>query len=67
MDSVWAPGEVIVRREVLGMTPVAPPSPAPSWFLRPRAAIPVYVVEDHGDEFVAYIPPDAELGFVDGT
>ena len=49
------------------MTPVAPPSPAPSWFLRPWAAIPVYVVEDHGDEFVAYIPPDAELGFVDGT
>ena len=48
------------------MSPVAPPSPAPPWLMRPWAAIPVYVVEDRGDDFVAYIPPDAELGFVDG-
>lgn len=48
------------------MSPVADPSPEPAWLGRAWAALPVYVVEDHGEDFVAYIPPGAELGFVDG-
>jgi hypothetical protein len=63
----WAIGDVIVRREVLGLGPVPPPSPLPEWHGRPWAGIPVHVVRDTADELVTYIAPGAELGFVDGA
>lgn len=66
MQRRWQPGEVIVRREVLGLGAFAAPDPAPPWWGRAWQAIPVVVVEDEPDEPVTYIPPGAKLGFADG-
>ncbi|HUF34068.1 MAG TPA: DUF402 domain-containing protein [Acidimicrobiales bacterium] len=62
----WEPGEIIVRREVLGLSPIeeagSPPSFAgTSWF-----ACPVHVVEDSEEQLVTFISPGAEFAFPDG-
>jgi len=62
----WEPGELIVRREVLGLGPHVHPDPQPSWHGKPWEAVPVYVVEDNGNGLVTYLPEGAQLGFVDG-
>ena len=62
----WAHGDVVVRREVLGLGLSFPPEDRPAWLLRPWAAIPVYIVEQTTDELVSYIPPGAELGVAPG-
>lgn len=64
--SRWNPGELIVRREVLGLGPTPPPDPRPDWHGRPWEALPVFVVEDSPDRLVSYIAEGAEIGFVDG-
>ena len=56
----------MVRREVLGLAPVDDPVPAPGWYGRPWEALPVYVVEDDDEQPVTYIPPGAEMGFLEG-
>lgn len=66
MRDRWAPGELIVRREVLGLAPVAASEPIPEWFGRAWEAMPVYVVEDSDDALITYIAPQAEIGVVDG-
>lgn len=64
--SKWLPGEIIVRREVLGLGLEFPASEPQPWLMQPWAAIPVYVIDHSDDALVAYIPPDAQLGVADG-
>ena len=60
----WTPGEVIVRREVLGLQPreVTTPQPAAGVW----TALPVVVVEDSPDQLVTYIAPGAPMSFPPG-
>ena len=63
----WAPGDVVCRREVLGLggpaddDQVVDASVERVWF-----GLPVHIVEDTGDVLVSFIAPGAEFGFVDG-
>lgn len=66
MSERWEPGELIVRREVLGLGPGFHPSPRPDWYGRAWEALPVFVVEDTDEHLVTYIPEGAEMGFVEG-
>lgn len=67
MPTRWEPGQLIVRREVLGLAPGFHPSPRPDWYGRPWEALPVFVVEDSEDQLVTYLPEGAKMGFVDGA
>lgn len=49
----WAPGDVVVRREV--------------WQGRPWLANPMYVVEDTDDVLALYVPEGSPFGFGAGT
>jgi Protein of unknown function (DUF402) len=63
----WRAGDVIVRREVLGLSPVPPPAgPLPAWHGRPWMGVPAYVVEDSDDQLAVYVPSGAPFGFPDG-
>ena len=62
----WSHGEVLVRREVLGLSPLAGDTSAAAWCGDTWSACPVYVVEDSSEHLVTYIPPGAELGFPAG-
>jgi hypothetical protein len=62
----WERGNLIVRREVLGLAPISSNAPAPEWRGRAWQALPVHVVEDSDDALVTYIAPGAEIGFADG-
>ena len=62
----WREGELIVRREVLGLGPEVRPAPRPAWHGRPWQAVPVFVVEDTPDQLVTYLPERAEIGFAEG-
>lgn len=66
MAGRWRSGEVVVRREVLGLAPDAPPPSPPAWHGQPWLGVPVHVVEDTDDHLVTYIAPGAPFGFVDG-
>jgi len=58
----WRPGDVVVRREVIGLDVDGTAAPgARVWF-----GYPVHVVHDTGDELVSYTGPGAEFGFVEG-
>jgi Protein of unknown function (DUF402) len=58
----WRPGEVVVRREVIGLDVDGLAEPgARVWF-----SYPVHVVHDRGEELVCFVGPGAEFGFVDG-
>ena len=63
----WERGDLIVRREVLGLAPTPPPAPRPVWHGRAWAALPVFVVEDTDEHLVTYLPERAEMGFADGA
>jgi hypothetical protein len=62
----WAEGEVVVRREVLGLGLDFASTDRPPWLLQPWAAIPVHVVDHDDDILVAYVAPGAELGTAQG-
>jgi hypothetical protein len=62
----WGAGELIVRREVLGLGPDGHRASRPVWHGRPWEGVPVYVVEDTSDQLVTYLPEGAEIGFVEG-
>ncbi|HUR77078.1 MAG TPA: DUF402 domain-containing protein [Acidimicrobiales bacterium] len=66
MSDRWRYGDVIVRREVLGLAPVRQVDSNPTWHGRPWLAIPVIVVEDTDDALVTYMPSGAEFGFFEG-
>lgn len=66
MAGHWEPGELIVRREVLGLGPRPHPEPRPPWHGRAWEGMPVRVVEDTDEVLVTYLPERAELGFADG-
>ena len=66
MATRWQPGDVIVRREVLGSDPLPKPDPTPAWYGRAWLGVPVYVVDDTDEHLVTYIAPGAPFGFVDG-
>ena len=60
--SSWGIGDVVVRREVIGLEFDGHAAPtARVWF-----AYPVHVVHDSDDLLVSYVGPRAEFGFVDG-
>ena len=59
---------MILRREVLGLSPIADDDPPPNrWRDQPVwLVVPVHVVEDTDDALVTYLPTGAELGFPEG-
>jgi hypothetical protein len=62
LSSRWRPGEVVVRRELIGLDIDGSPRPeARVWF-----GYPVHVVRDSANELVSYVGTGAEFGFVDG-
>lgn len=63
----WNYGEVIVRREVLGLAPVPQVESTTAWLGKPWLAVPVHVVEDADDALVTYMPSGAEFGFFEGN
>ena len=66
MRDHWSRGEVIVRREVLGLNPDGLPTPEAWWAHRPWAALPVCVVDDSPTALVTYLAGGAEFGFYPG-
>jgi hypothetical protein len=63
----WAHGDVILRRERLGLFPAGVAADlAPRWLGRAWLALPVFVVEDTDEALVTFIAPGAELGFPAG-
>jgi len=52
---MWDYGDVVTRREVLGLSPIETPSPAGPWDRQAWLEIPVYVVEDTPDQLVTFI------------
>lgn len=66
MTQRWQPGDVIVRREVLGLGPMSEGTAGRWWHGRPWEALPVHVVDDSEEQLVTYIGEGAEMGFVDG-
>lgn len=68
---MWNRGEIVIRREVLGLQPIdEPPHQAtdgPSrWRSRAWLEVPVHVVEDTVDHLITYIAPGAEFHFPAG-
>lgn len=61
MAARWETGEVIVRREVVGLAPGFHPDPPPPWYGRAWEALPVYVVRDDAEHLVTYIAEGAEI------
>lgn len=57
----WEHGDVIVRREHLGLQPAQVIAAQPSQGI--RFGLPVFVVEDTAERLVTYIAPGAEFGF----
>ena len=63
----WSAGEVVCRREVLGLGAATSDRREPRplggrvWF-----GLPVHIVQDTDDALISYIGPGAEFGFVDG-
>lgn len=63
---MWNEGDVIVRRELLGLSPLGlPPDPRP-WHGRSWLDVPVYVVEDSPDVLATFIAPGAEYFYPPG-
>jgi Protein of unknown function (DUF402) len=62
----WQPGDVVVRREVLGLWPVPTPDEPAAWWGEPWMALPVRVIEDSADRLVTYVASGAPFGFRDG-
>ena len=63
----WHHGEVILRREVLGYSPISEPDPGEAWWGRAWLEVPVHVVEDSDQQLVTFIAPGAEFIFPDGS
>jgi hypothetical protein len=63
----WTRGDILLRREILGLNPdgLATP-PGVSWARRPWAALPVFLVEDTPAALVTYLASGAEFGFYPG-
>jgi len=67
MNGRWHYGDILVRREVLGLAPAGgDDEELRPWQGRPWSAIPVHVVEDTAEALVTYIAPGAEFGFFPG-
>lgn len=64
MNDRWSPGDLIVRRERLGLQPAE--VDAPSQATGVWEGLPVYIVEDSPDLLVSYMATGAQLGFVPG-
>jgi hypothetical protein len=64
----WDHGEVIVRREVLALSPLEDDPVARGWRdAGPWLGVPVFVVEDTDEHLVTYLATGAELGFNAGA
>ncbi len=59
----WQAGDVIVRREVLGLDPIPRAEPHPDWYGQAWAVMPVVVVEDSDERLVTYFAPGAQFVF----
>ncbi|MCP3993389.1 MAG: DUF402 domain-containing protein [Actinomycetia bacterium] len=60
---MWSFGEIVTRRENLGLFPIPRPAPYPRWHRRSWLELPVHVVEDGPDQLVTYIASGARFGF----
>lgn len=67
MADRWRSGEIITRREVLGLGPFPPPKPRPAWYHKSWLDIPVHVIEDSPEQLITYTAPLAPFHFPPGT
>ncbi|MEM9651011.1 MAG: DUF402 domain-containing protein [Actinomycetota bacterium] len=64
---MWRPGDLVIRREILGLTPAGTPADdAVPWHGRAWLELPVRVVEDTDDHLVTFIPTGTPFTFPDG-
>lgn len=66
MGTTWRSGDVVVRREVLGLWPVPTPDEPADWWGRPWMGVPVRVLDDAHDQLVTYVASGAPFGFPAG-
>ena len=66
MGTTWRRGDVVVRREVLGLWPVPTPDTPADWWGSPWLGLPVRVVEDSDEQLVTYVATGAPFGFAAG-
>lgn len=66
MGTMWRRGDVVVRREVLGLWPVPTPDTPAAWWGRPWMGLPVRVVEHTDEQLVTYVATGAPFGFAHG-
>ena len=59
----WQHGQLIVRRENLGLLPVPRPQPVPRWHQTSWLDLPVHVVADEPDQLVTYIATGSPFTF----
>jgi hypothetical protein len=64
--SGWREGDLIVRRERLGLWPMSMSAPPAPWMGKAWLAVPVFVVEDSDEALVTYLATGAEFGFPTG-
>lgn len=64
---MWNPGDLIVRREMLGFSPIDSVDTTVPWHGKPWLELSVRVVEDSSDQLVTYIPENAPFTFPVGT
>jgi hypothetical protein len=64
--TAWQEGDLIVRRERLGLWPIPRGAADAPWMDEAWLAVPVYVVEDSDEALVTYIATGAEFGFPPG-
>lgn len=61
---MWHEGDVVMRREVLGLSPIDESSNgSPAWRGKAWLEVPVYVVEDSVDHLITYIASGADFRF----
>ncbi|MEM7337723.1 MAG: DUF402 domain-containing protein [Actinomycetota bacterium] len=60
---MWQPGELVRRRELLGLSPVADPEHTSPWDGTVWLELPLYVVVDEPDRLVTYLAPETMFTF----
>ncbi|MBK5266382.1 MAG: DUF402 domain-containing protein [Acidimicrobiia bacterium] len=66
MHSRWNHGEVLLRREVLGLDPIETRRFKASWHRKAWIEAPVYVVDDTDEQLVTYTAPGTRFTFPPG-
>lgn len=64
---MWNPGDLIIRREVLGFSPIDAVDASVSWHGNAWLELPVFVVQDTDEHLITYIGEQTPFTFPEGT